>query len=338
MGTQKDGNLFPSLSSQTFRCNDQKPEKLEQSVQPKQSFEKQQQQQKPEQLKQGKKKKHQEPVLLVPIRQTRSAYAILLNAGWNIVPRRWHLEGRFGSRTHQYHAIEEGDGVKDENDRRNSSSSSSKLSSIQPPSRRSALPILHSAAPILISFLSDVRCERESAEEGTLVVDETKTVKTAVHGEDKYNGNKTDERAIMTNDLKNLLRTEGVDVIYKDVVKATNAPKIEEIDATVHPEKKRGGIPITLPTPATTTPPPFTFCELFAGIGGFGLALERLGGRCVFASEIDPVCQNMYTLNMKSMKDDGVLISCRTSYNNRVYVQDAKSSHDGSIFTSCKRI
>ena len=307
MGTQKDENLFPSLSSPTFTCNAQKPEKLEQLVQPKQSYQKQQQQQqKPEQLQQGKQRKQQEPVLLVPIRQTRSAYAILLNAGWNIVPRRWHLEGRFGSRTHQYHAIEEEDGVKDENDRRNSSSSTSKLSSIQPPLRRSALPILHSAAPILISFLSDVRCERALLEEGTLIVDETKTVTTTVHGEDKNNGNNIDERAIMTKDLKDLLRTEGVDIIYKDVVKATNAPKIEEIDATVHPEKRRGGIPIILPTnTATSTPPPFTFCELFAGIGGFGLALERLGGRCVFASEIDPACQNMYTLNMKSMKDDG---------------------------------
>ncbi|CAD7963866.1 unnamed protein product [Amoebophrya sp. A120] len=39
---------------------------------------------------------------------------------------------------------------------------------------------------------------------------------------------------------------------------------------------------------------PFTFCELFAGLGGFRIGLEALGGKCVFASEINPVCQAVY--------------------------------------------
>ena len=41
----------------------------------------------------------------------------------------------------------------------------------------------------------------------------------------------------------------------------------------------------------------FTFAELFAGVGGFHLGLAPLGGRCVFASEIDPEARETYTLN-----------------------------------------
>ena len=41
----------------------------------------------------------------------------------------------------------------------------------------------------------------------------------------------------------------------------------------------------------------FTFAEFFAGIGGFRLGLEPLGGRCVFAAEVDPACRETYVAN-----------------------------------------
>jgi hypothetical protein len=40
-----------------------------------------------------------------------------------------------------------------------------------------------------------------------------------------------------------------------------------------------------------------TFVELFAGIGGFRVALERLGMRCVMASEIEGQARATYRLN-----------------------------------------
>lgn len=41
----------------------------------------------------------------------------------------------------------------------------------------------------------------------------------------------------------------------------------------------------------------FTFVDLFAGIGGFRIALEQLGGRCVYASEFDKSAQKSYGMN-----------------------------------------
>jgi DNA (cytosine-5)-methyltransferase 1 len=41
----------------------------------------------------------------------------------------------------------------------------------------------------------------------------------------------------------------------------------------------------------------FSFIDLFAGIGGFRLALEGLGGECVFSSEIDSECAKTYEAN-----------------------------------------
>ena len=41
----------------------------------------------------------------------------------------------------------------------------------------------------------------------------------------------------------------------------------------------------------------FTFIDLFAGIGGFRMAMQNLGGRCVFSSEWDEQAQKTYLAN-----------------------------------------
>ncbi len=43
--------------------------------------------------------------------------------------------------------------------------------------------------------------------------------------------------------------------------------------------------------------PRFTFIDLFAGIGGFRLSMQKFGGKCVFSSEFNPNAQKTYSLN-----------------------------------------
>lgn len=69
--------------------------------------------------------------------------------------------------------------------------------------------------------------------------------------------------------------------------------------------------------------PKFTFIDLFAGIGGFRMAMQNLGGKCVFSSEWDEKAQRTYLANYgevpfgditrestKSMIPDGFDILC----------------------------
>ena len=45
--------------------------------------------------------------------------------------------------------------------------------------------------------------------------------------------------------------------------------------------------------------PSFRFIDLFAGIGGFRMAMEAAGGKCVFTCEIDKFCHETYERNFR---------------------------------------
>lgn len=47
----------------------------------------------------------------------------------------------------------------------------------------------------------------------------------------------------------------------------------------------------------TASKPKFTFIDLFAGIGGFRIAMQNLGGECVFSSEWDEKAKQTYEAN-----------------------------------------
>lgn len=76
----------------------------------------------------------------------------------------------------------------------------------------------------------------------------------------------------------------------KDHNPASGAPRSGKHPKPVHIDFS------SLPFPPVMKPQ-FTFIDLFAGIGGFRIALEGLGGKCVFSSEWDRHAKETYFQN-----------------------------------------
>lgn len=60
--------------------------------------------------------------------------------------------------------------------------------------------------------------------------------------------------------------------------------------------------------------PKFTFIDLFAGIGGFRIAMQELGGKCVYSSEFDPQAQRSYFANFGDMPFGDITKEVTKSY------------------------
>ena len=68
-----------------------------------------------------------------------------------------------------------------------------------------------------------------------------------------------------------------------------------------------------VPFPAPENPK-FTFIDLFAGIGGFRLAMQELGGKCVYSSEFDAQAQRTYLANYGEMPFGDITKEITKSY------------------------
>jgi DNA (cytosine-5)-methyltransferase 1 len=133
------------------------------------------------------------------------------------------------------------------------------------------------------------------------------------------------KEAILENiNLQDLLAIPEVEISQAPYWESNKMPRVAPNDGTFHPERAPtvSGIACVVDTKAAKQErhhhPAFTYAELFAGIGGFGIALDALGGECVFVSELEEHCRNMYKQN----------VSCNNIHGDIYAVQDSQLPTD----------
>lgn len=110
---------------------------------------------------------------------------------------------------------------------------------------------------------------------------------------ENMNGN-AEDLAYLTHYFHN--HKNGVSQSYKSKAKAYYA-SLEVFNKVKEPDVQ-GILPIKwdIPFPSPEKPE-FTFIDLFAGIGGFRIPMQEIGGKCVFSSEFNTHAQRAYELN-----------------------------------------
>ena len=107
-----------------------------------------------------------------------------------------------------------------------------------------------------------------------------------------------DNSAIITHYLQNVntkfalpFENDALDLLY-------NNKDVEQAGKAQEPTPQYNLFPelFSVPFPAPEKPK-FTFIDLFAGIGGFRIAMQNLGGKCVYSSEWDTQAQKTYLAN-----------------------------------------
>ncbi|MCR4965208.1 MAG: DNA cytosine methyltransferase [Bacteroidales bacterium] len=107
-----------------------------------------------------------------------------------------------------------------------------------------------------------------------------------------------DDSAIVTHYLQNK-GTRFAFPFEKDALSLLEADKDNSnVDVVAESEFQYNLFPelFSVPFPAPDNPK-FTFIDLFAGIGGFRIAMQNLGGKCVYSSEWDAQAQKTYLAN-----------------------------------------
>jgi len=121
-------------------------------------------------------------------------------------------------------------------------------------------------------------------------------MKTAIKSSSFFFSNNEDS-AILTHYLHNK-GTKFEKTYFKSAIKQL-CPNLEETIIEAHENPYQYNLfpevyQVPFPGPQKST---FTFIDLFAGIGGFRIAMQNLGGKCVYSSEWDDQAKKTYFAN-----------------------------------------
>lgn len=86
----------------------------------------------------------------------------------------------------------------------------------------------------------------------------------------------------------------GVPELYRDAAEVLVAEKYPELTGIISDKQAQIQFDVPFPPPRDYS---FTFIDLFAGIGGFRLAFQSVGGKCVFSSEWNDWARKTYEAN-----------------------------------------
>lgn len=114
----------------------------------------------------------------------------------------------------------------------------------------------------------------------------------------KFNISLNDDSAIVTHYLQNKHSKYALSFEKDALFLLNNDNYKEQRNVVAEPDIQYNLFP-ELPSVPFRAPenPKFTFIDLFAGIGGFRIAMQNLGGKCIYSSEWDAQAQKTYLAN-----------------------------------------
>lgn len=102
--------------------------------------------------------------------------------------------------------------------------------------------------------------------------------------------------------------SEQEELIYKNEIKGCNQGEYLEEKAAQYCLFENSD------TFQSALKPKFTFIDLFAGIGGFRIAMQNLGGKCVFSSEWDEKAKQTYEANFGEVPSGDITLEETKQY------------------------